>query len=73
MKDLFIVTCGSVQMLPCVLLTSDSAAVSAAALLWLLLVLFVWTRTRIGRRYFAALWRATLRLERAVLGDVPEC
>lgn len=73
MKDSLIMVLGFVQALPCVLLVGGTLAANLAGLAWLLLLLYMWGSTRIGRAYFRALWRATLRLERAVFGTNAEC
>lgn len=72
-KDSTIILLGFFQVLPLVAVLSSTIigivfGISYAFLLWRF-----WSSTRIGRRFFRAWWRATLRMEKILLGKNVEC
>lgn len=71
-KDSTIILLGFIQLLPLVAVLSSTIitvlGISYAFLLWRF-----WSSTRTGRRFFRAWWRATLRMEKILLGKNAEC
>lgn len=71
-KDSTIILLGIIQLLPLVAVLSSTIiivlGISYAFLLWRF-----WSSTRIGRKFFRAWWRATLRMEKFLLGENAEC
>lgn len=71
-KDSTIILLGITQLLPLVAVLSSTIiivlGISYAFLLWRF-----WSSTRTGRRFFRAWWRATLRMEKFLLGENAEC
>lgn len=71
-KDSTIILLGFIQLLPLVAVLSSTIitvlGISYAFLLWRF-----WSSTRIGRKFFRAWWRATLRMEKFLLGENAEC
>lgn len=71
-KDSTIILLGFIQVLPLVAVLSSTIitvlGISYAFLLWRF-----WSSTRIGRKFFRAWWRATLRMEKFLLGENAEC
>ena len=71
-KDSTIILLGFIQVLPLVAVLSSTIiivlGISYAFLLWRF-----WSSTRTGRRFFRAWWRATLRMEKFLLGENAEC
>lgn len=71
-KDSTIIVLGFIQVLPLVAVLSSTIitvlGISYAFLLWRF-----WSSTRIGRKFFRAWWRATLRMEKFLLGENAEC
>lgn len=67
--DCAIIVLGAVQALPCFLLFSSTAIGIVLGIFHALVLGYFWSSTVIGAWFFRELWRSTLRLERAVLGD----
>lgn len=58
------VALGTVQMLPCLLIVSESIIVGfVPGLLYTILLSYIWSSTKIGRKFFREFYRSTLRLE----------
>lgn len=71
-KDSTIILLGIFQLLPLLAVLSSTIiivlGISYAFLLWRF-----WSSTRTGRKFFRAWWRATLRMEKFLLGENAEC
>lgn len=68
----FVVALGTVQITPCLLLLCDSLASFAIGIVYSVCLAYFWNSTIIGRRFFRAFYRSTLRLEnlmRPTLGE----
>ena len=63
-KDIIIITKGIVLQLPLVLLFASTIITAALGVLYAGALWYVLSSTRIGRRFCADLYRATLHLER---------
>ena len=71
-KDSTIILLGIIQVLP-LLAALSSTIITVLGIIYAFLLWRFWSSTKIGRRFFRALWRATLRLEKSVLGENVEC
>lgn len=58
-----IIVLGCIQLLPCMLIVSSTIIGSVLGTIYMLLLVYFWSSTIIGRWYFRELWRSTLRLE----------
>ncbi len=72
-KDSTIIVLGIFQLLP-LLAVLDSTIIGAVlGIAYAFLLWRFWGSTKIGRRFFRAWWRATLRMEKILLGKNVEC
>lgn len=72
-KDSTIILLGIIQVLP-LLAVLDSTIIGAVlGIAYAFLMWRFWGSTKIGRRFFRAWWRATLRMEKILLGKNVEC
>lgn len=72
-KSSTIIVLGFFQVCPVFLLSSSTIIGAVLGLFWLVLLLYIWSSTRIGKWYFRELWRATLRLENFLFGNITDC
>lgn len=72
-RDCTIIVLGIIQVLP-LLAVLDSTIIGAVlGIAYAFLLWRFWSSTKIGRRFFRAWWRATLRMEKILLGKNVEC
>lgn len=72
-RDSTIIVLGIIQVLP-LLAVLDSTIIGAVlGIAYAFLLWRFWGSTKIGRRFFRAWWRATLRMEKILLGKNVEC
>ena len=72
-KDSTIILLGIIQVLP-LLAVLDSTIIGAVlGIAYAFLMWRFWGSTKIGRRFFRAWWRATLHMEKILLGKNVEC
>lgn len=68
-----IIVLGIIQVLP-LLAVLDSTIIGAVlGIIYAFLLWRFWSSTKIGRRFFRAWWRATLRMEKILLGKNVGC
>lgn len=72
-KDSTIILLGIIQVLPLLAVLNSTIIGAVLGIIYAFLLWRFWSSTKIGRRFFRALWRATLRLEKSVLGENVEC
>ena len=72
-KDSTIILLGFIQLLPLVAVLSSTIIGIVLGISYALLLGRFWSSTKIGRRFFRAWWRATLRMEKFLLGENAEC
>ena len=72
-RDSTIIVLGIIQVLP-LLAVLDSTIIGAVlGIIYAFLLWRFWSSTKIGRRFFRAWWRATLRMEKILLGKNVGC
>lgn len=72
-RDSTIILLGIIQVLP-LLAVLDSTIIGAVlGIAYAFLLWRFWSSTKIGRRFFRAWWRATLRMEKILLGKNVGC
>lgn len=71
-KDSTIILLGIIQVLP-LLAALSSTIITVLGIIYAFLLWRFWSSTKIGRRFFRAWWRATLRMEKFLLGENAEC
>ena len=72
-RDCTIIVLGIIQVLP-LLAVLDSTIIGAVlGIIYAFLLWRFWSSTKIGRRFFRAWWRATLRMEKILLGKNVGC
>ena len=72
-RDSMIIVLGIIQVLP-LLAVLDSTIIGAVlGIIYAFLLWRFWSSTKIGRRFFRAWWRATLRMEKILLGKNVGC
>lgn len=72
-RDSTIIVLGIIQVLP-LLAVLDSTIIGAVlGIAYAFLLWRFWSSTKIGSRFFRAWWRATLRMEKILLGKNVGC
>ena len=72
-KDSTIIVLGIIQLLPLVAALGSTIIGAVLGIFYTILLWRFWSSTKIGRRFFRAWWRATLRMEKFLLGKNVEC
>ena len=72
-KDSTIIVLGIIQVLPLAAILGSTIIGVVLGAIYAFLLWKFWSSTRIGRRFFCALWRTTLRLERFLFGKNIDC
>lgn len=72
-KDSTIIVLGIIQVLPLLAVLDSTINGAVLGIAYAFLLWRFWSSTKIGRRFFRAWWRATLRMEKFLLGENAEC
>ena len=64
-----IILLGSVQLCPLLLLVESTIISNALGICWVLVLVWFYTSTIIGRRFLRAWYESTIIIERALLGN----
>lgn len=63
-----IILLGSVQLCPLLLLVESTIISNVLGICWVLVLMWFYTSTRIGRRFIRAWYKSTIIMERVLLG-----
>lgn len=72
-RDSTIIVLGIIQVLPLLAVLDSTINGAVLGIAYAFLLWRFWSSTKIGRRFFRAWWRATLRMEKILLGKNVEC
>lgn len=68
-----IIVLGNLMALPLLLILSSTLISCVIGVVYLVVLFYFMSSTRIGRRFFAAFYAANLRLEKEIFGCNSEC